>query len=71
MTDIEPGAEICFDYAMCDSDDYDEFVCACGTPTCRGLITGADWQRPEIQARYAGYFSPYLASKIAQNATRS
>jgi hypothetical protein len=66
MTDIAPGDEICFDYAMCDDDDYDEFVCACGTPTCRGLITGADWQRPELQARYAGYFSPYLAVRIAQ-----
>src|SRR5450755_4210989 len=22
MRDIEPGEEICFDYAMCDADDY-------------------------------------------------
>lgn len=69
MTDIAPGEEICFDYAMCDADDYDEFVCECGTPSCRGLVTGADWKRPELQARYAGYFSSYLANRIADAAT--
>jgi uncharacterized protein len=63
--DIEPGEEICFDYAMCDADDYDEFVCACGTPSCRRLITGSDWMRPELQTEYAGYFSSYIARRIA------
>jgi hypothetical protein len=65
MRDIAPGEEICFDYAMCDADDYDEFVCACGTESCRGVITGADWARPELQDRYAGYFSSYIARRIA------
>jgi SET domain-containing protein len=66
MTGIGSGEEICFDYAMCDADDYDEFVCECGTPSCRGLITGADWKRPELQERYAGYFSSYLATRVAE-----
>ena len=70
MTDIAPGEEICFDYAMCDAADYDEFVCECGTPACRRLVTGADWKRPELQARYAGYFSSYLATRIAAEAGR-
>jgi uncharacterized protein len=70
MTDIAPGEEICFDYAMCDSDDYDEFVCECRTPSCRGLVTGADWKRPELQARYAGSFSSYLEQRIAAEAER-
>jgi len=65
MTDIGPGEEICFDYAMCDAADYDEFVCGCAAPGCRGLVTGADWKRPELQLRYAGYFSSYLAGRIA------
>jgi SET domain-containing protein len=69
MADIEPGAEICFDYAMCDADDYDEFVCECDSPSCRGLVTGADWKRPELQARYAGFFSAYLARRIAAEAS--
>lgn len=71
MRDIAPDEEICFDYAMCDADDYDEFVCACGTASCRGVITGADWTRPEIQERYAGYFSSYIARRIAASATPS
>ena len=31
MRDILAGEELCFDYAMTDTNDYDEFVCACGT----------------------------------------
>ena len=64
--DIEAGEEICFDYAMTDTNDYDEFVCSCGTPSCRRLITGGDWRLPELQERYAGYFSAYITRKIAQ-----
>lgn len=62
---IKPGEEIAFDYAMTDSSPYDEFDCACGSRLCRGRVTGADWQRPDLQARYAGYFSPYLERRIA------
>ncbi len=29
------------------------------------FLTGKDWQRPDLQKRYAGYFSAYLARKIA------
>jgi SET domain-containing protein len=65
MRDIEPGEELCFDYAMCDASDYDEFACLCGQPTCRGVVTGADWRDPVIQAKYLGYFSPYLNRRIA------
>ena len=65
MRDIEPGEELCFDYAMCDASDYDEFACLCGQPTCRGVVTGADWRDQVIQAKYLGFFSPYLNRRIA------
>jgi hypothetical protein len=65
LRDIEPGEELTFDYAMCDASDYDEFPCLCGSPTCRGVVTGMDWRKPELQAKYAGYFSPYLTNRIA------
>jgi hypothetical protein len=29
-------------------------------------LTGKDWQRPDLQRRYAGFFSAYLAEKIAR-----
>ncbi len=64
LRDIQPGEEICFDYAMSDGSPYDEFECRCGEPTCRHRISGNDWQRPELQQRYAGYFSPYLQRRI-------
>jgi hypothetical protein len=64
LRDIMVGEEICFDYAMSDGSPYDEFDCACGTVLCRGRVTGNDWQRPDLQARYAGYFSPYLQRRI-------
>jgi hypothetical protein len=64
MRDIKVGEEVCFDYAMCDTMPYDEFNCLCGQPTCRGQITGHDWQRPELQKRYAGYFSPHVQRRI-------
>jgi hypothetical protein len=31
-----------------------------------GVITDNDWQRPELQARYDGYFSWFLQEKINQ-----
>ena len=39
--------------------------CNCGVRNCRKTLTGKDWQRPELQNKYAGYFSAYLARKIA------
>lgn len=63
--DIEAGEEITYDYATSDGSDYDEFECVCGSPCCRGKITGNDWMLPELQLRYRGAFSPYLAKRIA------
>ncbi|MCA9999973.1 MAG: SET domain-containing protein [Anaerolineales bacterium] len=64
MHPIAAGEEICFDYAMSDGSPYDEFDCGCGTAQCRGRVTGDDWRLPELQKRYAGYFSPYLQKRI-------
>jgi SET domain-containing protein len=64
MRDIAAGEEVCFDYATCDSQPYDEFDCQCGAPTCRKRVTGEDWKKPELWARYNGYFSPYLQRRI-------
>jgi uncharacterized protein len=63
--DIEPGEEITYDYATSDGSDYDEFECVCGSACCRGKITGHDWMLPELQLRYRGAFSPYLAKRMA------
>jgi SET domain-containing protein len=65
LRDIRAGEELTHDWATTDDDDY-SVQCKCGAPQCRGTLTGKDWQRPELQKRYAGYFSAYLAEKIAR-----
>jgi hypothetical protein len=65
MRDIAPGEEVCFDYAMSDGSHIDEFPCACGALQCRGTVTGNDWKRTELRARYGSFFSPYLSRRIA------
>jgi hypothetical protein len=68
LKNIEPGDEVCYDYAMCDGSQVDEFKCCCGSKHCRGNILGNDWMLPELQARYSGYFSPYLERRIRRRA---
>jgi SET domain-containing protein len=64
MRDIAAGDELTTDYAL--FDDYDgEMPCRCGTPSCRQVINGRDWRRPELQSRYAGYFSWYLQRRFS------
>jgi hypothetical protein len=64
MRDIRADEELTHDWAMTDDDDY-SLECNCGAPNCRKILTGIDWQRPDLQKRYAGYFSAYLVRKIA------
>lgn len=66
---ITSGEELTFDYAMSDASNYDEFECACGAASCRGMVRGGDWRRTDLQVRYAGLFSPYIARKVAAKAT--
>lgn len=65
LRDIEAGEELTHDWATTDDDDY-ELECKCGSEICRKLITGKDWQRPELQRKYRGYFSKYLEQKITR-----
>ncbi len=64
IRDIRAGEELNHDWAMTDDDDY-SVECNCGVTNCRKILTGKDWQRPELQKRYEGYFSAYLKRKIA------
>ena len=70
MRDIRAGEELTHDWAMTDDDDS-SIECRCGTASCRGTITGKDWQLRELQERYRGYFSAYLAQKIRNEASHT
>ena len=63
LRDIAAGEELTHDWCMTDDGDY-ILSCNCGAPNCRGKLTGKDWQKPELQKKYAGYFSAYLQKKI-------
>lgn len=63
--DIAVGEELTFDYAMSDASDYDEFECRCGAAACRRLIRGGDFRDPILRARYAGYFTSFVMSRLA------
>jgi SET domain-containing protein len=69
MRDIEPGEELTTDYALFDDND-ESMPCGCGTPSCRGVIDGQDWRRPELQRRYGPYFSSYLLRRLSAAADR-
>jgi hypothetical protein len=64
MRDIGPGEELTHDWATTDDDEY-ELECKCGAAGCRRIVTGKDWQKPELQRKYRGYFSSYLEKKIS------
>jgi hypothetical protein len=63
LREIEAGEELTHDWATTDDDDY-KLECRCAAASCRKIITGQDWRRTDLQAKYAGYFSWYLAEKI-------
>jgi hypothetical protein len=69
LRDIQPGEEICFDYATSDSNSHSEFICRCGHATCRGFVRHDDWRLPELRRKYGGAFSPYLRRRIAAEAS--
>jgi hypothetical protein len=64
MRDIAAGEELTTDYALFDDADT-PMPCDCGTPSCRGTISGRDWQLPELQRKYGSYFSWYLLRRFA------
>lgn len=74
MRDIAPGEQITFDYAMVlhpspGAPAY-RLECKCGSPRCRGVVTENDWEIPELQERYQGYFQWYLEEKIGLHRER-
>jgi SET domain-containing protein len=61
-TDIAPGAELTNDYATSTAEPDFVMPCSCGSPLCRGTVTGADWRRPELRDRYGDHWVPALVA---------
>jgi SET domain-containing protein len=62
---IAPGEEVTLDYALFERAGYiADWACSCGSALCRHRVTGQDWRRPDLQARYRDHFSPLINKKI-------
>jgi len=69
MRDIDAGEELTIDWATTDDGDH-RMTCRCGSPRCRGTVTGKDWMKPELQERYRGWFCWFLQRKIDASDSR-
>ncbi len=64
LHDIEAGEEITADYGISFNNADFSMECHCGLATCRKVITGLDWRKPELQRKYGDNFPWYLLRKI-------
>jgi hypothetical protein len=63
---VDAGEELTIDYATHTARADFSMPCRCGADGCRGVVTGQDWQRAELQDRYAGHWVPALAARIGR-----
>lgn len=58
--------EVTYDYATSETEvsRHTPFQCRCGAATCRGVVEGTDWRKPEIQEKYAGQFTSFVQGLI-------
>ena len=61
--EIGEGEELTIDYGTQADGDL-RMECSCGSPLCRGTITGSDWQRADLHARYGDHWVPVLLERI-------
>jgi hypothetical protein len=61
---IDPNDELTIDYGTISDDATFRMECLCGAASCRGVITGFDWRRADLQRRYARHWSPGLQRRI-------
>lgn len=63
--DIAAGEELTIDYAPLISEHGEwRMNCECGAPGCRKVITGRDWQKPELQKSLWSEWLPFIQRKI-------
>ncbi|WP_203736480.1 SET domain-containing protein [Catellatospora chokoriensis] len=62
--DIAAGEELTNDYGTSTAVADFRMDCACGTARCRGVLTGYDWQLPDLRERYGNHGIPLLLDRI-------
>jgi hypothetical protein len=61
---VRCGDEATLDYGTVSGGDGFRMACRCGTPACRGEVTGDDWRRADLRARYRGHWAVALEQRI-------
>lgn len=61
---LAPGEELTNDYATSTAEPDFVMDCSCGSPLCRGVVTGDDWRRSDLRERYGEHWVPALATRI-------
>lgn len=61
--DIQAQEEVTTDYGLVGASIE---RCRCESPSCRGQVTLDDWQLPQLQQRYRGYFPQHMDQKLRQ-----
>lgn len=70
--DVAAGEELLVDYAMSIADESWFLRCHCASYRCRQMVEGDDWRIPQLQQRYAGWWTPYVGRLVdAARAGRS
>lgn len=64
---ISTGEELTLDYGTVSGAPGFRMRCRCGRAACRGEVSGDDWRRPELQARYRDHWSPALLANISRS----
>ena len=68
--DVEADAELTNDYATSTGEEGFAMPCRCGAAVCRGVVSGNDWELPELQQRYGEHWVPDLLARIRHAAER-
>ncbi|GAA2393834.1 SET domain-containing protein [Dactylosporangium salmoneum] len=63
---IAADEELTNDYATSTAAPGFTMRCECRGPLCRGVVTGGDWQLPELRRRYGPHWVPALLDLIHQ-----
>lgn len=67
LRDIRAGEELFFDYSTSENDPHWSMMCLCGSPKCRGAVTGFSRLRAADKARLAPIALPYIRANYKEN----
>jgi hypothetical protein len=63
---VAAGEELTVDYSTGTADASFVLACHCESYRCRQMVTGDDWQIPQLQRRYAGHWAPVVQRLLGE-----